>query len=94
MDDADAMRLVERTVADINAKRRPDLKIQIIEAVGDEFVLAIPHEDLPEGQCMDERFSEIQWILHEQDVDAGIHGGEFDEDAGAYRVRYKLIHWD
>ncbi len=94
VDDPQALRLMQETVDELNAKRPEELAIRVAEAKDDEFVLVYPHEDLPEGQCMDERFTEIQWILHDKDVDAGIHGGEFDEDEQLYRIRYKIIHWD
>jgi hypothetical protein len=88
--------LLERNLAKVNQARRPDLaiKLESYEPPG-RFVLSFPDRAMPEGQCIDQDFSEIQWALHENEkIDTGIQGGRKDEALGRYFIDYEVIEWD
>ena len=87
---------LEANLAKVNAARRPDLvvKLESYEPPG-KFVLSFPDRAMPEGQCIDQDFTEIQWALHENDkVTTGIQGGRKDEASGRYYIDYEVIEWD
>lgn len=87
---------LEEHVARINRARPPHLaiKIESYEPPG-RFVLSFPDRAMPEGQCIDQDFSEIQFNLHDDEkIDTGIQAGRLDEDARRYVMTYEVIEWD
>ena len=88
--------VLEANLAKVNASRRADLlvKLESYEPPG-RFVLSFPDRAMPEGQCIDQDFTEIQWALHEgHQVTTGIQGGRKDEESGRYYIDYEVIEWD
>lgn len=87
--------LVEAQLARINAQRRPDepVRLESYEDPG-RFVLSFPDRPMPEGQCLDQDFTEIQWLLHETKAFTNIVGGRKDEAAGRYLIEYEVMEWD
>lgn len=86
---------LERVLAQVNQRRRPEQKVRVEDFGEKSFTLAFADRPMPEGQCLDEDFVEIQFALHMQEkVDAGIVGARFDEDLNEYRVEYEVVEWD
>jgi len=88
--------VLDAHVAQLNAARRPEecIVIESYEPPG-RFVLSFPDRAMPEGECIDQDFSEIQFLLHDKvGVDTGIQGGRLDEDARRYHMIYEVIEWD
>ena len=80
----------------LNVARRPEEKIALesYEAPG-KFVLSFPDRVLGEGQCIDQDFSEIQFLLHDRvGIDTGIQGGRLDEETQRFHMAYEVIEWD
>lgn len=87
--------LLESHVARMNATRRKEHAIQLVKHEGPRFTLAFPDREMPEGQCIDQDFTEIQWALHEEDkLTTSIIGGRRDDDEGRYFIDYELVVWD
>lgn len=62
---------------------------------GARFRLSFPNRAMPEGQCIDQDFTEIQWALHEdRQVVTSIVGGRHDEAADRYLIDYEVVEWD
>lgn len=86
---------IEEHVAKLNAQRRPELAIRI-ESLDDagRFVLSYPDRAMPEGQCIDQDFTDIQFALFEAlDLSTNIVGGERRDD-GRYHMQYEVVVWD
>jgi hypothetical protein len=59
------------------------------------FVLSFPDRAMPDGACIDQDFSEIQFLLHDDvGIDTGIQGGRQDPETGRYHMTYEVIEWD
>ena len=87
---------LDEFVAKVNAKRRPDqpVKVEAYEPPG-AFVLSYPERAMPEGQCIDQDFTDIQFALFEErDLTTNIVGGERREEDGRYHMRYEVVEWD
>ncbi|GEM_PF-4387355 len=87
---------LEDEVARLNLGRRPDERVvlEAYEAPG-RFTLSFPDRAMPEGQCIDQDFSEIQFMLHDNaGVDTGIQGGRQDPETRRYHMLYEVIEWD
>lgn len=79
----------------MNAARRKDQDVRLESFDGKRFTLSFPNREMPEGQCIDQDFTEVQWALHEQEkVTTGIQGGRLDETDGRYHIVYEVIEWD
>lgn len=88
--------VLEKHVEELNAQRREGEKIRVesYDAPG-RFVLSFPDRAMPEGQCIDQDFSEIQFLLHDRvGVDTGIQGGRLDEATQRYHMTYEVVEWD
>ena len=86
---------LETYVAKLNAQRRPELAIRI-ESFDEKgrFVLSYPDRAMPEGQCIDQDFTDIQFALFEdRDLSTNIVGGERRDD-DRYHMQYELVVWD
>lgn len=87
--------VVESHVARLNAERRPEhaARLERYEAPG-TFVLSFPNRAMPEGECIDSDFTDIQFALHEHErVDTQIIAGELQDD-DRYHMTYEVIEWD
>lgn len=87
--------LLEEHVARLNAARRPDITIRI-EAFDDagRFLLSYPDRVMPEGQCIDQDFTDIQFALFEErGLTTNIVGGEKRDDE-RYHMQYEIVVWD
>lgn len=87
--------VVEAYLAKLNAARRPDqgIKLEAFDPPG-KFTLSFPNRAMPEGQCIDQDFTDIQFALHEErQIDTNIVGGQLRDD-GRYWMRYEVIEWD
>ena len=87
---------LEEFVAKVNAARPADLpvKLEAFEAPG-RFTLSYPERALPEGQCIDQDFTDIQFALFEgRDIATNIVGGARDEASGRYVMLYEVVDWD
>jgi hypothetical protein len=88
-------RAVEESLARINAARPADQQVKLESFTPQRFVLSFPDRPMPEGQCIDQDFSEIQFALLEQDkVYTGIQGGRQDEADRRYHIEYAVTEWD
>ena len=88
--------VLERHVARLNARRRDgeEVRIERYEEPG-RFTLSFPDRAMPEGQCIDQDFSEIQFELHGKErIDTGIQGGRQDPETGRYHIDYDVVEWD
>jgi hypothetical protein len=88
--------MVERHLAALNAARRPDQPVRL-ESYQDpaRFVLSFPNRSMPEGQCIDQDFTDIQFALLESEkVFTGIQNGRLDETSDRYWIEYEEIVWD
>ena len=86
---------VESYVAKLNASRKPDehVKLEQFDAPR-EFLLSYPNRAVPEGACIDQDFTEIQFALFEErKLTTQIGGGELRDD-GRYWMRYEVVEWD
>ena len=87
---------LEEFIAKVNATRPSDKPVQIVafEPPG-KFVLSYPDRAMPEGQCIDQDFTDIQFALFEgRDLATNIVGGQKDEGAGRYVMTYEVVEWD
>lgn len=87
---------LEEFLAKVNATRPSDKPVRIVsfEPPG-RFVLSYPDRAMPEGQCIDQDFTDIQFALFEaRDLATNIVGGQKDEDAGQYVMTYEVVDWD
>jgi hypothetical protein len=79
----------------INARRRAGELVTLESYAPQAFVLSFPDRAMPEGQCIDQDFSEIQFLLHDSvGIDTGIQGGRQDPETGRYHMTYEVIEWD
>jgi len=88
--------VLEAHVARLNKARKSgeEIVIESYEAPG-RFVLSFPDRAMPAEQCIDQDFSEIQFLLHESvGIDTGIQGGRQDPETGRYHMIYEVIEWD
>lgn len=86
---------LEEHVAKLNAQKRPEHAIRI-EGFDDagRFLLSYPDRAMPEGQCIDQDFTDIQFALFEaMDVSTNIVGGERRDD-DRYHMQYEVVVWD
>lgn len=90
----DAARIQEE-VAKLNASRRKDQLVRVERIEGDQFTLSFPNRAMPEGQCIDQDFTEIQWAIHEKDQTVtSIVGGRHEPADDRYYIDYELVRWD
>lgn len=86
---------LDENLARVNAARPADLAAKLVEADEQKFKLSFPERTMPEGQCIDQDFTEIQWKLHEHaNVTTSIIGARLDEDEQRYLVEYEVVEWD
>lgn len=86
---------LEAHVAKLNASRRPDhaIRIESFDEAG-RFVLSYPDRTMPEGQCIDQDFTDVQFALFEErQLTTNIIGGEKRDDE-RYHMEYELVVWD
>lgn len=91
-----AREVVEEFVAKLNAQRRPEhaIALERYDAPG-TFVLSFANRAMPEGQCIDSDFTDIQFALHEaRKIDTQIVGGRLDEERDRYVMTYEVVEWD
>lgn len=87
---------LEEFVAKVNATRPQDKPVALVayEPPG-RFVLGYPDRVMPEGQCIDQDFTDIQFALFEaKGLSTNIVGGQKDEDVGRYLMTYEVVEWD
>jgi len=84
---------LDDALARVNEARHKGAPAQVESADPSRFVLSFPNRMTPEGECIDQDFSAIQWILHEKGVDTGIQGGRLDEASDRYFIEYEVIEW-
>lgn len=86
---------IEESLARVNATRPKDLPATLESFEENRFVLSYPDRAMPDGQCIDQDFSDIQWDLHEhRKVFTNIVGGRQDESSGRYVMEYEVVEWD
>lgn len=86
---------LERALAELNRHARPGQEARVVEHEPKRFRLSFFDLPLPEGQCLDQQFVEVQFLLHEREgVDTNLVGARYVEDEGRYVVDYELIEWD
>lgn len=79
----------------VNRPRRPDQRVRVESFDGARFTLSFPNRAMPEGQCIDQDFTEVQWALHEKDaLVTSIVGGRHDPETDRYFMDYELVEWD
>ena len=86
---------LERALARMNEARRPEhqVRLESYEPPG-RFVLSFPDRAMPEGQCIDQDFSEVQFGLHEKEgVFTDLRGGRQDEETRRYLIEYEVVEW-
>ena len=87
--------VLDAALARVNRGRRNDQLVKLEAHDGARFRLSFPNRAMPEGQCIDQDFTEIQWTLHEDDkVTTSIVGGRHDEGADRYHIDYEVVEWD
>lgn len=87
--------VLEAALARLNGTRREEHRVRLesYEPPG-RFVLSFPDRPMPEGMCIDQDFSEIQFALLERDrVFTDLRGGRQDEE-GRYLIEYDVVEWD
>lgn len=86
---------LDAALARVNQVRRPDQKVALESFEGGRFRLSYPNRAMPEGQCIDQDFTEIQWLLHEKDETVtSIVGGRHDPETDRYVMDYEVVEWD
>ena len=86
---------LDAALAQLNKPRRADQQVRVESFDGARFQLSFPNRAMPEGQCIDQDFTEIQWTLHEDDkLTTSIVGGRHDEAADRYFIDYEVVEWD
>lgn len=86
---------LEAQLARLNADRKEHERVRLESFEPGRFVLSFPERQMPEGQCLDQDFTEIQWLLHDTGkVFTNIVGGRKDEDAGRFHIEYEALEWD
>lgn len=91
-----ARETVEEFVRKLNAQRRPEhaIALESYQAPG-AFALSFPNRAMPEGQCIDSDFTDIQFALHEErKIDTQIVAGKLDEDRDRYVMQYEVVEWE
>lgn len=87
--------VLEEHVARLNGARRKDQQVEVAAYAPRRFTLSFPNRAMPEGQCIDQDFSEIQFTLHDDaKVDTGIVAGRLDPETDRYFIEYETIEWD
>ena len=86
---------LERALARLNEPLLPAERVTLAQHTPTRFTLRFPPPlTLPEDQCLDQRFTAVQFLLHgTEKVDTGIQGAEWREDDNAYFVEYEVIDW-
>ena len=86
---------VEAFVAKLNAQRRPEHAVRLERwEEPARFVLSYPERAMPEGQCIDGDFTDIQFALFEErHVTTNLVGGAKLDDE-RYHMQYELVEWD
>lgn len=88
--------VLEKTLGRINQARRPDEQVSLVsfEPPG-RFILSFPDRPMPEGQCIDQDFSEVQFALHEtHGLFTDLRSGRRDDDQARYFIEYEVVEWD
>jgi len=86
---------LDEAVARLNKSRRNDQQVKVESFDGARFTLSFPNRAMPEGQCIDQDFTEVQWALHEKDqLVTSIVGGRHDEALDRYFMDYEVVEWD
>ncbi len=86
---------LDKNVAQMNAERPKDIPVIVSSADPARFQLSFPDRVLPDGQCIDQDFSAIQWLLQaDVNVTTGIIGARLDEETRIYHVDYEVVEWD
>lgn len=87
---------LEEALARLNAQRKADEQVALAEyAAPGRFVLSFPNRSMPEGQCIDQDFTEIQFDLHERArITTGIQGARQEEASGRFLIEYEVVEWD
>ena len=86
---------LERVLGRINLEHRPGQEVRLVAFSPKGFTLSFFDLPMPEGSCLDEHFTEVQFALNAQEkVDAGIVGARYDEAERRYLVEYEVIEWD
>ncbi|HEX2021265.1 MAG TPA: hypothetical protein VHH36_01015 [Candidatus Thermoplasmatota archaeon] len=88
--------VVERALAQVNAGRPRGLEARLESfSPPGRFVLSFPPRAMPEGQCIDQDFTDVQFLLLERDsVTTGIQSGRFDDESQRYWIEYDVVEWD
>lgn len=87
--------ILEENLARVNVGRRKEHIIQIAAFSPQRFTLSFANREMPEGQCIDQDFTDIQFALHENaKIDTGIQAGRLDEEKQRYFIDYEVIEWD
>lgn len=88
-------RQLEEALARLNAPLEERERVSLLAFHPPRFTLRFPEPTtLAEDQCVDQRFTAVQFDLHHHArVDTGIQGAEWREDAGAFDVEYEEIDW-
>jgi hypothetical protein len=90
---------IDRTALDdvlarMNEGRGRGERVLATDATPTRFSLAFPDRDLGPGRCIDEEFTEVQFLLKEATgEDTSIEDVKLDESAGAWRVTYGVVVW-
>lgn len=86
---------LDEALARVNAPLQEPERVTLVTFEPPRFVLRFPPPtSLPEDKCVDQRFTAIQFDLHEHArIDTGIQGAEWREEEGAYLVQYEEIDW-
>lgn len=86
---------LDAALAQLNKARRADQQVRVESFDGARFQLSFPNRAMPEGQCIDQDFTEIQFALFEEkDVTTGIVEGKHDPDSDRYVMTYEVTEWD
>jgi hypothetical protein len=85
--------LLDEHLARLNARRPPTMPARLESVSESGFVLSFPERALPEGECIDSDFSDIQWGLHDAGVTTQIVSARQD-DEGRYVLTYEVVEWD
>ncbi|MHB8606389.1 MAG: hypothetical protein ACYDCK_14160 [Thermoplasmatota archaeon] len=85
---------LEAALAHVNGDRREADRARVAAFAPTRFTLEFPDVALPDGRCVDEDFVAVQFALKESaNLDSGIVGARFDEEARRYFVEYEIISW-
>ena len=88
--------VLEAQLARLNQARRPEHVVRLVsyEPPG-RFVLSFPDRPMPEGACIDQDFTEIQFALHEHaKLFTDLRSGRKDDETDRYLIEYEVVEWD